>query len=338
MSDDAAAPGANDLCLTTPPGGIVLDPETKSHIYRTMYLAQQWELQLLRFLDDGRVSGFYHAGRGHESLEVASMLALRADDYDHRGCAHMIAKGMNMVELYGDFLGNDKGSTTGLGAGIVHIADPAHGVLGQSGTLGGGHVLAAGAGLSIKIRKTDQVAVNFFGDGAANRGTFHEGANVAGAWKLPVIYILQNNGWAISTPQSRVTAVESFAERAAGYGMVGVSIDGMDPWLVYETMTAAVERARTGGGPTLIEGMVKRQRGHYEGDPMTYRPDEEIEAAKALDPVPATRQRLLDEGVLDETALKSLELEVLAEVEEAAVVAQQGVLPGRERLDQGVYA
>jgi pyruvate dehydrogenase E1 component alpha subunit len=319
----------------------VLTPETKTHIYRTMYLAQQWEMQLLRFLDDGRVSGFYHAGRGHEALEVASMLALRTDDYllyDHRGCAHMIAKGMSMVELYGDFLGNDKGSTTGLGAGIVHIADPAHGVLGQSGTLGGGHVLAAGAALSIKIRKTDQVAVNFFGDGAANRGTFHEGANVAGAWKLPMIYILQNNGWAISTPQSRVTGVERFAERAAGYGMVGVTIDGMDPWLVYATMTEAVERARTGGGATLIEGMVARQRGHYEGDPMTYRPDEEIAEAKSLDPVPATRQRLIDEEVLDEAALSALESEVLAEVEAAAVEAQRGVLPGRERLDQGVYA
>lgn len=318
----------------------MLAPETKTLIYRTMYLAQQWETQLLRFLADGKVSGFYHAGRGHEALEVAATLALRDDDYllyDHRGCAHMIAKGMSLVELYGDFLGNDRGSTKGLGAGIVHIADPDHGVLGQSGTLGGGHVLAAGAGLSAKIRKTDQVTVNFFGDGAANRGTFHEGANVAGAWKLPVIYVLQNNGWAISTPQSRVTAVESFAERAAGYGMVGVRIDGMDPWAVHTTMTEAVERARSGGGPTLIEGMVARQRGHYEGDPMSYRPDEEILRAKELDPVPATRRRLIEEGVQDEEALTVLEAEVLAEVAAAAEEALLGELPGPERLDEGIY-
>lgn len=315
--------------------------ETKMAIYRMMYLSQQWEMQLLRFLDDGLVSGFYHSGRGHEALEVASMLAVRPDDYllyDHRGCGHMIAKGMSMVELFGDFLGNDKGSTKGLGAGIVHIADPAHGVLGQSGTLGGGHVLAAGAGLSIKIRKTDQVAINFFGDGAANRGTFHEGANVAGAWKLPVIFIIQNNGWAISTPQSRVTAIESFSERAAGYGMAGITIDGMDPWVVYDTMAEAVTRARSGGGPTLIEGMVIRQRGHYEGDPMTYRPEGEVEKGRLLDPVPATRQRLLDEGVATEDSLTGLESEALAEIEAAAAESLTGTLPGRERLDEGVYA
>lgn len=319
----------------------MLTPEMKTLIYRTMYRAQQWELHMLRFLADGKVSGFYHAGRGHEALEVAATLALRPDDYllyDHRGCAHMIAKGMSLVELFGDFLGNDKGSTRGLGAGIVHIADPAHGILGQSGTLGGGHVLAAGAGLSIKIRKTDQVAVNFFGDGAANRGTFHEGANVAGAWKLPVVFVLQNNGWAISTPQSRVTAVESFAERAAGYGMTGVKIDGMDPWVVYTTMLEAVERARSGQGPTLIEGMVERQRGHYEGDPMSYRPGADIERAKKLDPVPATRRRLIEEGVLDVDAVAAMEAEVLAEIDAAAQEALQGRLPGRERLDEGVYA
>jgi TPP-dependent pyruvate/acetoin dehydrogenase alpha subunit len=327
--------------MSRPEGAAMLNDELKISIYRMMYLSQQWEMQLLRFLDDGLVSGFYHAGRGHEALEVASMMAVRPDDYllyDHRGCAHMIAKGMSMVELFGDFLGNDKGSTKGLGAGIVHIADPAHGVLGQSGTLGGGHVLVAGAGLSIKIRKADQVAVNFFGDGAANRGTFHEGANVAGAWKLPVIFIVQNNGWAISTPQSRVTAIDSFAERAAGYGMAGVSIDGMDPWIVYETMAEAVARARAGEGPTLIEGMVIRQRGHYEGDPMTYRPEDELEQARSLDPVRATRSRLVQEGVMTEETLAALEAEVLAEIEAAAAESLEGKLPGKERLDEGVYA
>jgi TPP-dependent pyruvate/acetoin dehydrogenase alpha subunit len=315
--------------------------EMKAQIYRTMYLSQQWEQKLLRFLDDGLVSGFYHSGRGHEALEVASMLAVRPDDYllyDHRGCAHMIAKGMSMVELFGDFLANDKGSTRGLGAGIVHIADPANGVLGQSGTLGGGHVLVAGAGLSIKIRKTDQVAVNFFGDGAANRGTFHEGANVAGAWKLPVIFILQNNGWAISTPQSRVTAVERFSERAAGYGMHGITIDGMDAWAVYDTMEQAVARARSGEGPTLIEGTVVRQRGHYEGDPMTYRPEDDLAKARAADPVPATRRRLIEENVLDEDAVATLEAEVLREIEAAAEEALEGKLPGVERLQEGVYS
>ncbi|MGQ4618905.1 thiamine pyrophosphate-dependent enzyme [Nocardia sp. R7R-8] len=316
-------------------------PQLALDIYRTMYQVQQWEKQLLRFLDDGLVSGFYHAGRGHEALEVASMYALREDDYllyDHRGCGHMIAKGMDMVSLYGDFLANDKGSTKGLGAGIVHIADPARGVLGQSGTLGGGHVLAAGAGLSIKLRGTDQVVVNFFGDGAANRGTFHEGANAAGAWKLPVIYIVQNNGWAISTPQEKVTAVKSFAERAAGYGMRGVTVDGMDPFAVYEAMADAVRRARQGEGPTLLEGTVVRFRGHFEGDPGTYRPESELERGRSLDPVVTTRARLIAEGTATEAELGVLEKNVDEQVAEAAREALTGTLPGRERLSEGVYA
>lgn len=318
----------------------MLDDVTKTDIYRMMFRAQRWEMHLLRFLDDGLVSGFYHAGRGHEALEVPPMMMLRDDDYllyDHRGCAHMLAKGMSMVELFGDFLANDKGSTNGLGAGIVHIADPAHGVLGQSGTLGGGHVLAAGAGLSIKIRKTDQVVVNYFGDGAANRGTFHEAANVAGAWKLPVIFILQNNGWAISTPQSRVTAIQSFAERAAGYGMPGVRIDGMDPWQVHETMGEALDRARSGGGPTLIEGTVERQRGHYEGDPMKYRSAEDLARARSADPVLATRSRLLAESVITEDELEVLEAHVLEEIEAAAAEALTGTVPDKNRIGQGVY-
>lgn len=317
-----------------------LADETKVEIYRMMYTALQWENQLLRFIDQGHVSGFYHAGRGHEALEVASMLTQRPDDYllyDHRGCAHMIAKGMSMVELFGDFLGNDKGSTNGLGAGIVHIADPAHGVLGQSGTLGGGHVLAAGVGLSNRIRKTDQVVVNFFGDGAANRGTFHEAANVAGAWKLPVIFIVQNNGWAISTPQSRVTAIESFAERAAGYGMHGVSIDGTDAWKVYTTMQEAVARARAGEGPTLIEGRVARFRGHFEGDAQKYIPAAELEASRRADPIALTRARLLDEKVLSEKELTDLEAAATAAVESAAQEAMTGNVPGRERLAEGLY-
>ena len=318
----------------------MLTNETKIDIYRTMYQAQAWEQRLLRLLDDGLVSGFYHAGRGHEALEVASMVGLRADDYllyDHRGCAHMLAKGMSMVSLFGDFLGNDKGSTRGLGAGIVHIADPDHGVLGQSGTLGGGHVLAAGVGLSIKLRHTDQVVVNFFGDGAANRGTFHEGANVAGAWKLPVIYIVQNNGWAISTPQARVTAVESFAERAAGYGMAGVSIDGMDPFVVHETMAEAVARARSGGGPTLIEGRVVRFRGHYEGDPGTYRSKEELAEGRELDPVVRTRRRLVEDGTSTADELDALQRSVDEAVEAAVEEALTGTGPGPERLAEGLY-
>ena len=318
-----------------------LGTDKKIEIYRSMLTAQLFEQRLLRMIDEGLISGFYHAGRGQEASEVGAVAALREDDYllyDHRGCAHMIAKGMDLVELFGDFLANDLGTTKGLGAGIVHIADPKRGVLGQSGTLGGGHVLAAGVGLSIKLRKTDQVVINFFGDGAANRGTFHEGANVAGAWKLPVIFVVQNNGWAISTPVSYSSGGDGFAARAAGYGMAGVTVDGMDPHAVFEATEEAVARARAGEGPTLIESITHRFRGHFEGDPQGYRLKDELRSNRELDPIPATRSRLIDDGVVSESEMDSIDAAVTNDVERAAEKAMTGTKPGRERLGVGLYA
>ncbi|MHB1592923.1 MAG: thiamine pyrophosphate-dependent dehydrogenase E1 component subunit alpha [Streptosporangiaceae bacterium] len=319
---------------------MALTDERKVEIYRTMYLAQQWELGLMRMIDEGLVSGFFHAGRGQEGTEVPAVLTLRPDDYllyDHRGCAHMIAKGMDLVSLYGDFLGNLLGSTRGLGAGIVHIADPERGVLGQSGTLGGGHLIAAGAGLSAKLRHTDQVVMNFFGDGAANRGTFHEAANAAGAWKLPVVFIVQNNGWAISTPVSYSTAGGAFAQRGPAYDMPGITVDGMDPFAVYEAAETAVARARAGEGPSLIEAQTVRFRGHFEGDPGTYRGEVELTEGRKRDPVPFARQHLLAEGLRTEEQLHLLEAEVDSEIAEARAKALTGELPGRERLSQTLY-
>jgi Pyruvate/2-oxoglutarate dehydrogenase complex, dehydrogenase (E1) component, eukaryotic type, alpha subunit len=318
---------------------VPLTKDRKIDIYRMMYLAQQWELGLLRMIDEGHISGFYHAGRGQEGTEVPAVMTMRQDDYllyDHRGCAHMLAKGMDMVGLYGDFLGNTMGTTRGLGAGIVHIADPERGVLGQSGTLGGGHLLAAGAGLSIKLRGTDQVVMNFFGDGAANRGTFHEGANVAGAWKLPVIFIVQNNGWAISTPVSYSTAGGAFAQRGPAYDMPGVTVDGMDPFAVYEAVETAVARARAGEGPSLIEAKTMRFRGHFEGDPGTYRGETELSEGREHDPIPFARRHLTENGVTEEELAK-LEASVDAEVAAAREKALKGELPGRDRLTQYIY-
>ena len=306
-----------------------------------MYLAERWEAGLLRMIEKGGISGFYHAGRGHEGTEVAATMTLRTDDYlfyDHRGCAHLIAKGMDLVKLYGDFLGNALGSTRGLGAGIVHICDPEIGVMGQSGTLGGGHVLSAGAALSAKLRQTDQVALNFFGDGAANQGTFHEAANAAGAWQLPVIFVVQNNGWAVSVPVEEVSAGEGFAQRGAAYGMPGIEVDGMDPIAVYDVVEEAVARARRGDGPTLIEAKVVRLRGHYEGDPDRYRDRQLVESGHSRDPIKRLRQSLLEAGVLSETELNDLEDSVSDEVQQAAEAARRGEMPPRERLFDGLYA
>jgi acetoin:2,6-dichlorophenolindophenol oxidoreductase subunit alpha len=316
-----------------------LTPEIKLSIYRHMYVAERWEAMLLRLIEEGIVSGIYHAGRGHEGCEVGAVSALRKDDYlfyDHRGCGHLIAKGADMVALYGDFLGNELGSTRGLGAGIVHVCDPELGIMGQSGTLGRGQLLATGAALSAKLRGTDQVSMHFFGDGSSNLGTFHESANAAGAWKLPVIFVVQNNGWAVSVPVEYSTAGGGFARRADAYAMPGVVVDGTDAFAVYEVAEVAVQRARRGEGPTLIEAKLARMRGHFEGDPDNYR-YKDVGAQHENDPLVKARRRLLEEGVVDETYLAKLELAVKDSVQAAVDTARQGKMPERNRIFEGLY-
>lgn len=313
--------------------------ELKLAIYGKMYLAQRWEAGLFRLIEQGLVSGIYHAGRGHEGAEVGAVTALRNDDYlfyDHRGCAHIIAKGVDLAALYGDFLGNLRGSTHGLGAGIVHVCDPSHGIMGQSGTLGRGQILAAGAALSAYLRDTDQVSMHFFGDGAANVGTFHEAANVAGAWKLPLIFVVQNNGWAVSVPVSYSTGGGGFARRADAYGMAGIVVDGSDAFAVYEAATDAVARARRGDGPTIIEAKVTRMRGHFEGDAEKYRHSKADRDDAATDPVLVARSQLLSEGV-SQAELQALESEVHHQLDAALREAKQADMPTRERIFDGVY-
>lgn len=314
--------------------------ELKLAIYSKMFLAQRWETTLLRLIEQGMVSGIYHAGRGHEGAEVGAVMALRDDDYlfyDHRGCAHIIAKGIDLVALYGDFLGNCRGSTHGLGAGIVHVCDPQRGIMGQSGTLGRGQLLAAGAALSAHLRETDQVSMHFFGDGAANVGTFHEAANVAGAWKLPLIFVVQNNGWAVSVPVSHSTGGGGFARRADAYGMAGIMVDGSDAFAVYTAAAEAVARARRGDGATIIEVKVTRMRGHFEGDAEKYRPAKAERDDAATDPVLITRKQLLAENIISEDALQSLEADIQQQLESALRQAKQADMPTRARIFDGIY-
>lgn len=318
-----------------------MNQETQRSLYREMVRISMWEQRLLRFNEEGRLSGFYHAGRGQEATAVGAVAALRKSDYllyDHRGMGQAIAKGVPIDRLFADFLGFAEGTTGGLGAGIVHIAWPEVGVLGQSGTLGGSFPIAAGAGLSIKYRQSDQVVLCFFGDGASNRGTFHESANAASLWKLPVVWLCENNGYAVSVPTSESLSVPQVADRASAYGMPGVVVDGMDPDAVFEAVAEAVERARTGDGPTLIEAMTYRYRGHYEGDPETYRTAEEVQEWKAKDPLITYPQRLLSSGAATVQWLESTSAEVATEIEAAATTALSGHLPSVDRIHQYVYA
>jgi pyruvate dehydrogenase E1 component alpha subunit len=310
-------------------------------LHEQMLRACLWEQRLLRFIEAGETSGFYHAGRGHEAVAAGACQPLCHDDYllyDHRGMGHAIAKGIPLSVLFGDFLGRMCGSTRGLGAGIVHIAWPPLGILGQSGTLGGSFPLAAGAGLSARLRGTDQVALCFFGDGAANRGTFHEAANVAALWRLPVVWLCENNEYAVSVPFSASTSVPNIADRASAYGMPGVVVDGMDVVAVHDAVTAAVDRARSGGGPTLVEAKTYRFRGHYEGDPGTYRSKEEVERWRQRDPIVLHGRRLLDDGIASQAELAALRERIATEVEEAAQEALASPLPEPSRVLEGVYA
>lgn len=316
------------------------DKATRIRIYRTMYQAQAWERTLMRLIDEGFAPPSYHPGRGSEGSEVGATLPLRIDDYllyDHRGMAHIIAKGTPLRELFGDFLGNSYGTTRGLGAGIVHVADPDRGILGQSGTLGGSQLIATGAALSAKIRKTGQVAMCFFGDGAANRGTFHEAANAAGAWKLPIVFVVQNNGWAVSVPTSQATGGR-YVDRANGYGFAGEWVDGVDAFAVYDVAERAVARARAGEGPTLIEVKTVRLTGHYAGDPQAYRTSGERDVAASQDPIVHARAALVADGDLSEEEVAALETDAQREVDAAAEEAKAGTKPEPGRIQQFIYA
>jgi TPP-dependent pyruvate/acetoin dehydrogenase alpha subunit len=310
------------------------------HLFRLMIRASLWEQQLLRFIEEGLTSGFYHAGRGQEAVAAGACAALNDEDYllyDHRGLGHAIAKGIPLDRLFADFLGRVDGTTRGLGAGIVHIAWPPRGILGQSGTLGGSFPIAAGAALSAKMRGSGQVALCFFGEGASNRGTFQEAANVASLWNLPVVWLCENNAYAVSVPWEKSSAVPDVASRASAYGMPGVVVDGMDVVAVNEVVTEAVERARAGEGPTLIEAKTYRFRGHFEGDPQTYRSRDEVAKWRERDPITLHERGLREAGVPVAT-LDAIRQEVAAEVRAAADAALASPKPPASRVYEGVLA
>lgn len=250
--------------------------ELATRIYRDVAVIRATELRLREHIAQHGFGGFWHPGIGQEGLQAGAVAALRDDDqlfYAHRGLGYALAKGMPLAALLGDLFGRVTGSTGGKGGGTVHFVDPDRGVLGQGGTLGSNFVLGAGAAISAQLQHSDRVVAVFFGDGAASRGTFHEAALQASAWKLGVVWICENNGWALSAPITEHSPTADIADRAAAYGMPGVVVDGQDALAVHRQMAAAVARARAGEGPTLIEAKTLRIRGHYEGDRQPYRTD-----------------------------------------------------------------
>lgn len=288
----------------------------------------------------GKVHGTMHLSIGQEAMAVGAIAALHPEDYilsTHRGHGHCIAKGADVKIMMAEFMGKETGYCRGRG-GSMHIADLEGGNLGANGVVGGGIGMAVGAGLSIRLRSTGQVILCFFGDGAANRGIFHEALNMAAIWTLPVVYVCENNQYGMSMSVARAFPIEDIADRAAAYNMPGAVIDGNDILAVYEATLEAVERARGGGGPSLIEGKTYRWKGHSKSDQERYRTKEEIEEWKERCPIRRFRARLIDEGVIDEAEANRMAEEARRLIEEAVAFAEASPEPSVETILEGVYA
>ena len=238
-----------------------------------------------------------------------------------------------MAELFGRETGYCKGK-----GGSMHIADRDKGILGANGIVGAGHCISCGAGLSAKIRGTDQVCVCFFGDGSTNQGTFHESLNMASIWKLPIIFVCENNHYGISMSQDRHQAIKDVADRGAAYNIPGIAVDGNDPLAVYEAAAEAVARARAGKGPTLLECKTYRQHGHFEGDPATYKPKEEQAAWMEKDPLPRFAKFLEENGVLTAAEIAEIDAQVAKEVEDSITFADAQPVPSLESAVVDVYS
>ena len=318
----------------------VYSKELMEQAYRRMYLVREFELRAIEERRNGLIPGFIHSCVGQEATAVGACMALKQDDTitsTHRGHGHLLGKGGDPRYMMAELAARSSGYCNGRG-GSLHIADYDLGILGANGIVGGGFPAAAGAALAFSMQEGNRVALTFFGDGAINQGTFHESANMAGLWKLPLIFFCENNLYGEGTPQSKQAPVADLALRASSYNFPGVIVDGNDPLAVYEVTKTAVERARAGDGPTLIEGKTYRFRGHFEGDPQIYRLPGELEEWKKRDPIPTFRQRMVDSEYFDEASVKALEVGVISELDEAVAFAQAAPIPVVEEALAGVYA
>jgi TPP-dependent pyruvate/acetoin dehydrogenase alpha subunit len=314
--------------------------QEKLALYKKMLTVRAFEEKAGELFAQNLIPGFIHLSIGEEASSVGTCSVLREQDYvssTHRGHGHLIAKGADPKRMFAELFGRTTGYCKGKG-GSMHIADFSIGILGANGVVGGGFPIIIGAGLSIKLRKSDQVGVVFFGDGAANRGTFHEAANMAAIWKLPVIFVCENNLYASTTPADHSLAGGSVAGRAAAYGIPGYVIDGNDILEVRNTVGKAVKRAREGKGPSIVENKTYRYRGHFEGDPQKYRTQKEIEDFKKKgDPIQLFKTVLENEGILTDKLDRGLKDEVTNLIEEAVRYGQGGPLPTPEEALEDVF-
>ncbi len=308
-------------------------------LYRKMLAVREFELRAINERRAGLIPGFIHSCVGQEATAVGACAALEPTDVitsTHRGHGHLVAKGGEPKYMMAELAARTTGYCGGKG-GSLHMTDFNLGILGANGIVGGGIPIAVGAALAFQQRKEPRVALSFFGDGATNEGSFHEALNLAGLWKLPVVFFCENNLYGEGTPQAKQAPVADLAIRASSYAMPGVTVDGNDVLAVYEATKTAVDRARAGGGPTLVEGKTYRQRGHYEGDPMVYRSKAEMEEWKGRDPVSGFRARLLADARVAETEVVAIEKAVQLALDEAVSFAASSPKPAPETALAGVY-
>ena len=314
--------------------------DTLIDMYRKMLLIRHFEDKIYFLFLRGIMPGTIHLYQGQEAVAVGVCENLRKDDVitsTHRPHGHSIAKGVSVKSMMAELFAKSTGCCKGKG-GSMHMGDIDVGAIPAIAIVAAGMPIAAGAALAFKMKKTDRVAACFFGDGGSNEGAFHEAMNMAAIWDLPVIYVCENNLYGASTHISRVTRVKNLSERAAAYGMPGVTIDGNDVIEVYKATQEAVERARAGKGPTLIECMTYRLGGHSRRDSCDYRPKGEKEEWAKRDPLLLMKNYLVKEGISTEDALKKMEQEIEAEVEEAVQFAQSSPDPKPEDTLQDVFA
>jgi len=309
-----------------------------------MLVIREFETTVQKHFAEGEIPGFVHLYLGEEAVGVGACSALGKEDYitsTHRGHGHLLARGGDIKKMMAEIFGKATGYNKGKG-GSMHIADVSLGILGANGIVGAGLPIAAGAGITSQVLDEDSVTVCFFGDGASNRGTFHEAINMASVWNLPVVFVCENNMYAISMPQYRADGrkgqnIKDVSDRAVSYGISGVTVDGNDVMAVREAVVEAVKKARSGGGPSLVECKTYRHRGHFEGDPTVYRDDEELEMWKKKDPINRYKVVLEDQEILDEEAFEELRDKVKAKIDEALQFAQDSPDPDPSEVTTDVY-
>lgn len=317
-----------------------LTKKQSSGFYKTMVKIRRFEETIERFFLDGKIPGFVHLYIGEEAIATGVCANLGVEDYiesTHRGHGHTIAKGADLNRMMAEIFGKKTGFCKGKG-GSMHIADFSVGMLGANGIVGGGYNLATGAALAIKMQKKKNVSVVFFGDGASNRGTFHEAANMAAVWKLPIIFVCENNQWASTTPYRTTTSVENIADRAVGYGMPSKIVNGNNVYKVYEAAKEAVERAREGGGPSLIECKTYRIKGHFIGDPEKYRTREEVqERFDNNEPIKNFEKLALKENLMTRKEMDNIKEEIQKMIDEAIQFAMDSPYPDPAELFEDLY-